>query len=442
MRVLGVIKGLLPNRSPVRLAWHRLKALAAAVRYRFPARSLIVIGITGTDGKTTTVGMTAHILHEAGIPVGALSTSFFRIRGKSWDNPTHKTSISPFAMQRFLRQCADEGCTHAVVECSSHGLVQHRNDFLWPRVTAITNISPEHLDYHGTMEQYRHDKSILFQMLRKDGVSVLNADDETFQEYTLLPAQWRIAWSASRSFSHPMGGRDCAIWTENVAVTPAGSSATVLSNVEEETRNLQLHIPGGFNIENALCAISCAHAVGVEIALGVKTLADFRGVPGRMESINTGQPFAVYVDFTITPNAYEKTLATVRQTLAPGARLLVLTGSCGNRMREKRPMIGKIVSEMADVVVVSEDETVTEDPLKVIDEVWAGVDQARCEAHKIPDRREAIRFLFKNAHPGDAVLLCGMGACSTMQTREGLRKWDEREVAKDLLKEIGRNIGV
>ncbi|NOS66759.1 MAG: UDP-N-acetylmuramyl-tripeptide synthetase [Candidatus Peribacteraceae bacterium] len=435
MSIIRRLKNLIGARHPVRMAWHHLKALIAALRYGFPARKLTVIAITGTDGKTTTVAMTAHILHESGIAVGAVSTSFFRIKDKTEENPTHKTSISPFAFQKFLRRCVNAGCTHAVTEISSHGLVQHRNDFLWPAVAAITNISPEHLDYHGTMEQYKKDKAILFRMLKKDGVSVLNADDETYEEYRSIPAGWRIAWSSSHAFASAMNDHDCGFWASDIQETAGGISASLQCNAEEDTWNLQLKIPGLFNLENALCAISCAHAAEVSVDQAVNALGTFPGVPGRLERIDEDQLFAVYVDFTVTPNAYEKTLSAIRATLAPGGRLLVLTGSCGDRMPEKRPVIGKIVSELADVVVVSEDETITEDQHKVIDEVWAGIDQNAVEAHKIFDRREGIRFLLKNAQAGDAVALCGMGACTTMQTREGLRKWDEREVARSLLRQ-------
>ncbi len=483
-QLLQHVKGLLPDRHPARLTWHWLKAFMAALRYGFPARNLTVIGITGTDGKTTTVSMTAHILHEAGIAIGAVSTSFFRIKGTIEENPTHKTSMSPFIFQKFLHRCVREGCTHVVAEISSHGLVQHRNDFLWPTVAAITNISPEHLDYHGTMEQYTQDKAILFRMLRKDGASILNANDETYDEYRKIPTRWRIAWSSSHTFASAVtqrGGRapaladpernvpfdsssmrseslrapfsfrrgpkgprfsrrvndhECAFWSTEIQEEPQGLRATVHCNAEEDTWNLHVNIPGRFNLENALCAISCAHAVGVAVDRAVSALASFPGVPGRMERIDEGQLFSVYVDFTVTPKAYERTLSAIRATLAPGNRLLVLTGSCGNRMPEKRPMIGKIVSEMADVVVVSEDETVTEDPQKVLDEVWVGIDQNKTEAHQIFDRREGIAFLFKNAREGDAVALCGMGACTTMQTRKGLRPWDEREVARELLRNI------
>ncbi|MBI3618697.1 UDP-N-acetylmuramoyl-L-alanyl-D-glutamate--2,6-diaminopimelate ligase [Candidatus Peregrinibacteria bacterium] len=423
-----ILKRWIGQRSGIRLGWHWAKAFAAALRFGFPAKKLRIIAVTGTDGKTTTVAMIAHILHEQGIPVGAVSTSFMRIRETIEQNPTHKTSLSPFALQKFLRRCVKERCTTVVVEASSHGLVQHRLDFLWPEVAAITNTSLEHLDYHGTMEQYRMDKGILFWMLQGKGTKILNADDETFAMYLLIPSQKSITYSADSNSSVP--------WSlSNITVTPTSSSATVTSRSGGESKDIPLtiNLPGSFNLENALCAIACASTVGIPFEKSIPPLASFTGVPGRMERIDEGQPFLVFVDFTVTPRAYEKTLGAAKQMLQPGKRLLVLTSTCGDRMREKRPMIGKIVSELADVVIVTEDETLTEDPLQTIEDVWAGIDQSRCQAQKILDRREAIAKLFSLAKPGEIVLLCGMGACTTMQTREGLLPWDEREVARELL---------
>lgn len=429
--LLSRFKKLLPDRHPLRLGWHRLKAWWAALRCGFPARGLTIIGITGTDGKTTTTGMAAHILRTCGVPAGAVSTSFFRVLDTVEQNPTHKTSLSPVTLQRFLRRCANAGCTTVVVEASSHGLVQHRLDYLRPSVAAITNIALEHLDYHGTMEQYRKDKSILFSMLRGKGTKVLNRDDDTYAEYRRIASDKTAAYSAQRATA----GHDADLWLTNVAIATDSSSAQLHARIggTEVSLPLQLSIPGSFNLENALCAIAAVSAVGIPPAKAAAALRTFAGIPGRMERIDEGQPFSVFVDFTVTPQAYEKALAALRGMLAPG-RILVLTGSCGNRMREKRPLIGKIVSEGADVVVVTEDETLTEDPLKVMDEVWAGVDQARCEAHRIPDRRAAIGRLLRLARPGDVVALCGMGACTTMQTLQGLRPWDEREVARELLR--------
>lgn len=413
------LRELLPPRHPLRLLWHRGKAAAAALTYAFPARKLVVIGLTGTDGKTTTVGMTSHILHTAGIAAGALSTAQFRIRGDVAPNALQKTSPSPFAIQRFLRRCVRAGCTHVVLECSSHGLVQGRLAWTWPSVAAVTNTTPEHLDYHGTMEQYRKDKGILFRMLRGRGTKILNADDESYALYHTIPSTQTIAYSPTRDAS---------------ALQATTTSCAAVLRIDNEDHALHLAIPGTFNVGNALCAIACARAVGVPTATAVEALRTFPGIPGRMEYIDEGQHFSVYVDFTVTPEAYRKTLAALRSQLPTGRRLLVLTGSCGDRMREKRPTIGKICSELADVVIVANEDPYTEDPAKIIDEVWAGIDQSKTHAQRIPDRRAAIEFLLQKAEPGDIVLLCGKGSDMTMWTKEGQVPWNERAIARELIR--------
>ncbi|OGJ58423.1 hypothetical protein A2635_02690 [Candidatus Peribacteria bacterium RIFCSPHIGHO2_01_FULL_51_9] len=401
--MLSFLRRLIPNRHPIRLAWHHGKALAAAIWYGFPARNLTIIGITGTDGKTTTVGMLAHIFEYSGIRAGALSTAFFRIGNAIHWNATQKTSPSPFAIQRFLRECVKEHCTHAVLECSSHGLVQGRLNFTWPTVAAITNVTPEHLDYHGSLEQYVKDKGLLFMILKKSGTKILNKDDDFFEEYARIPS------SKIRTYS--------------------------LSDPIVQT--IELQIPGNFNIENALCAIQCAKALGLPSKQSIEALKKFTGIPGRMEWIDEGQTFSVFIDFTVTPAAYEKTLHTARSMLGSGKRLLVLTGSCGDRMREKRPVIGKICAELADTVVVTNEDPYTEDPEQIINEVWQGIEKnmkPNLIAKKIPDRRDAISFLLTQAKPGDIVLLCGKGSDTTMWMKEGQVPWNEREIVREILR--------
>ena len=431
---LRPLKNILGHRNLLRMGWHAAKSFAAALSHGFPARSLTVIGITGTDGKTTTVGMTAHILHKYGIACGALSTAFFRVRDDVTWNATQKTSPSPFVVQKFLRKLVRAGCTHAVLECSSHGLVQGRTNWTWPHVAAITNTSPEHLDYHGTMEQYRADKGILFRMLNGRGVKILNAHDETYALYKEIPSSYTIAYSADETW--PQNGVADHLWLTDTAVRTTGASATLHRSRDTNLRTLSLPIAGAFNLENALCAIGCAVACGVGIDGAVTALSSFTGVPGRIERIDEGQPFAVFVDFTVTPASYERTLGTVRDMLGAGKRLLVLTGSCGDRMKEKRPQIGRICSNLADVVVVSNEDPYSEDPEKIIDEVWAGIDQSRTQAHRIADRLEAIKFLFATARPGDAVLLCGKGSDTTMWVKNGQIPWNEREIARELLRKM------
>jgi UDP-N-acetylmuramoyl-L-alanyl-D-glutamate--2,6-diaminopimelate ligase len=433
MSALSALKSLVPEQSPVRLAWHKAKALAAAARYGMPARTLTVIGVTGTDGKTTTVGMVAHILNVTGRATGALSTAYFRVGDEVRWNATQKTSPSPFVIQKFLRTLVAKDCTHAVLEVSSHGLVQSRMICTWPRVAGITNLSPEHLDYHGTMDEYQKAKKKLFLMLGGKGTKVLNAADRTFADYSSVPAAKSVHYSTASQ--PPAEGSAQPLWSEHAVFDREGIRATVHTGaLNAETHELFLPMAGAFNLDNALCAIGCAIGCGVPVADAIRALKDFRGIPGRMERIDEGQDFAVFVDFTVTPAAYEKTLGTLKAMLKPGQRLLALTGSCGDRMKEKRPHVGRIVSEHADVMVVANEDPYTEDPQSIIDEVWAGVDQSKTEAHRIFDRRDAIAFLLENAKPGDIVVLCGKGSDTTMWVKEGKIPWNEREIVRGMLK--------
>ena len=432
------LKSRIGPQSPLRLGWHFSKAFFAAMRYGFPARALTVIGITGTDGKTTTVSMTAHILRCAGIRCGALSTAFLQIGEETQWNATQKTSPSPLIVQRFLRDLRKAGCTHAVLECSSHGLVQGRTHYTWPKIAAITNTSAEHLDYHGTMEQYRSAKAKLFLVLKGKGTKVLNGGDGSFDLLTNIASGHTVVYGAGSCKRE--AGSDVVMNISDVIATSTSSNAML--NVQQKgfplpASRLQLPIPGSFNLENALCAIGCALGAGIPVEKSLEALQTFRGVPGRLEHIDEGQPFAVFVDFTVTPAAYERTLGTIRSMLEPGRRILVLTGSCGDRMREKRPIVGKLCSTLADVVVVTNEDPYTEDPQKIIDEVFAGIDQSACEAHRIFDRREAMRFLFEQAQPGDIFILCAKGSDTTMWTAQGQIPWNEREIARELLRTPG-----
>ncbi len=420
--MLQHLKSLVPERHPLRIVWHKGKVFLAALAYGFPAKKLTVIGITGTDGKTTTVGMVTHILLANEKKTGAASTAYFQVNDVVEENETHLTSISPFTLQKFLRRLVREECEYAVIEMSSHGLVQGRVDYTYPFVAGITNTALEHLDYHGSMEQYRKDKGLMFRMLKAQGAMVLNAADESISMYRKM--------STGKVIEYGTPGSDLRL--KNVKADPMSSKATL--ETPSKRVALELSIPGTFNLENAMCAIACANAVGVSLEDAASSLCTFTALPGRMERIDEGQDFSVFVDFSVSPQSYEKGLEALRAMVGDTGRVLVLCSSCGNRMEEKRPIIGKICSRLADIVVVTEDETYGEDPHKVQEEVWAGVDQSACEAHKIFDRREAITFLLENACKGDAVILCGMGPFSTFTRLEGRFPWDERMIAREVLK--------
>ncbi len=432
--VIHQLKRLIPEQHPLRLAWHKSKAFAAALRYGFPAKKLTVIGVTGTDGKTTTVGMIAHILQKSSIRVGALSTAFFQINEIITWNATQKTSPSPFTVQKFLRKLVREGCTHAVLEYSSHGLVQGRMLFTWPLVAGITNVSEEHLDYHGSMKEYIRAKSLLFRMIRKNGTKVLNGNDETYSIYNKISTHRTTGYTTNGYFGQAEDTDEPDFWTGKIHIQPDGSVAEIFCNTEKKLEPLTLSIVGTFNVDNALCAIGCAHAAGIPINDCIRSLKSFSGVPGRMERVDEGQNFSVYIDFTVTPKSYESTLTTLKKLLHHGKKLLVLTGSCGDRMKEKRPLVGKIVSDYADIMVVTNEDPYTEDPEKIIDEVWAGIDQKKTEAHRMSGRKEAMQFLLGKANSGDIVIFCGKGSDTTMWVKNGQIPWNEREIVRSLLK--------
>ena len=432
-----LLKKLIPDTHPVRILYHRSRNILAAFFQGFPAQRLHVTCITGTDGKTTTVAMLSHILHSCGKKSGAVSTAFFEINGVREPNPTQKTSVDAKTLQRFLRRVADAGCTHAIVEASSHGLLQGRLLGITPAVAAITNVSMEHLDYHGSMDQYIAAKGILFRSMKGLGTKVLNADDRTFAAYSSIPSTTTIPYSPGKQFSEIHGDQN-------------GCSAIV--TIDGQSIPLAIPIPGIHNLENALCAVSCAKALGIDPCESIPTLKSFNGAGGRMELIDCGQPYKIFIDFTVTPAAYERTLASARKIAGTG-RLLVLTGSCGDRMREKRPLVGELCGRMANVTIVTNEDPYTEDPEKIIDEVLAGVskdiphfigtDSAPKQSNqpnkfcvRISDRLEAIRYILSLAKAGDVVLLCGKGADITMMTKQGQVPWVEREIVRKELERI------
>lgn len=449
-----LIKKIIGETSIALLFWHRFKAFVATLRYGFPAHSLTVIGITGTDGKTTTVAMTAHTLNAVGKKTGALSTAFFQVGNDIRWNPTQKTSPSPFVVQKFLRELVRSGCTHAVVECSSHGLLQGRMNYTWPMVGAITNIAEEHLDYHKTMDAYMDAKGLLFRMLRKKyGVKILNADDRSYARYLEIKTPWTIHCSSRRDFTQESGASKCGLWMTDQKATPTEISGVLHGNINHEACSVSIPMAGLYNLQNALTAIACVHAVNVSLDNAVEALRTFRGVSGRMERIDAGQSFSAFIDFTVTPQAYEATLRTLRSSMQSGNRLLVLTGSCGDRMREKRPIVGRICAELADVTVVTNEDPYTEDPEKIIDEVLSGIpstvkiyrgqNAVPCDEQplqkvcvRISDRREAIRFILREASTGDIVLFCGKGADITMMTASGQVPWVEREIVTEELRSL------
>ncbi len=435
----SILHKLFPHTHPARLFAHRFSNWCIALWYFFPARKLEVIAVTGTDGKTTTVAMIAHILQAQGVKYGAVSTAFFEVNGQREPNPTQKTSVSSRLLQQFLSRLVQRGCTHVVIEASSHGLAQGRLAGIHPSIAVITNISDEHLDYHGTLEEYIEAKGLLFRKLCRGGTKILNKDDQSFAQLSQIKTSQSIYYSPKLQLHELRTESGC-------------TKATVA--YEGRTLSLSLHLHGLFNAYNALAALAAARALGIPPEESVHSLESFQGAGGRMEEVSAGQPFRIFIDFTVTPNAYEKTLHSVRE-LAKEHKLIVVTGSCGDRMKEKRPIIGAMCTKLSDITIVTNEDPYTEDPEKIIDDVLRGVPStmkvlrgvATHDVHLLghqkicireSDRRTAIHLALQLASEGDIVLLCGKGSDTTMMTATGQVPWNEKQVVLELLKKSSK----
>ncbi len=413
---------------PLRLSWHRLKAILAVLIYAYPARNLKVIGITGTNGKTTTTHMVEHLLRSAGKKVGMASTSEFVINGRRRVNDSKKTTLSPFATQKFLAECRKAGLEYVVIESSSHALHQSR---LWGIpffAAAITNITHEHLDYHGDMDHYAAAKRLLFEMVAqnrkcKERTFVLNAADHYYDFFNLLDCPNKINFSLNSK----------GLSASDLVVGPAGTHFKLSYNGNETKAHLPM--TGDFNVENALAACGVALACNIDLKDIAHHLGSFKGVPGRMERIKSSEGFEVLVDFALTPDALERLYSTLRASA--NGRLIGIIGSCGDRDQSKRPVMGKIVADYSDITIVTDEEPYTEDPLKIMQAILEGAKEKATlnkDLFLIEDRKAAIEFAVKQAQKGDLIVLTGMGSFTTRTMNDGPISWDDREEARKALK--------
>ncbi|MCC6240507.1 MAG: UDP-N-acetylmuramoyl-L-alanyl-D-glutamate--2,6-diaminopimelate ligase [Phycisphaerales bacterium] len=362
--------------------------------YGNPSRSMKVLGITGTNGKTTTAYLIRHLLQSAGRRCGMIGT--VEIDDGVTCTPAEMTTPSAIDVARLLSQMRANGCNACVMETSSHALDQHRVDGITFAAGAFTNLTGDHLDYHHTMQQYADAKARLFTQLGRDAVAVVNADDE----YAGHMIRHSSARRAQFSITHPgdyqaTNIRASAQGSEFLLTTPHGQQQT------------SLRLIGQHNIENALCAAAIAgEALGLTLKQIAAGLGDATGAPGRLQVVQIGQPFAVLVDYAHTDDALENVLTALRP-LASG-QLRVLFGCGGDRDRTKRPRMARTATRLADVVYITSDNPRTEDPQAIIAEICAGLNPSS-SALVEPDRQKAINQIIADAQPGDIVLLAGKG---------------------------------
>lgn len=408
----------------------------AAAFYDFPGKKLTVLGVTGTDGKTTTCNLLYHILRAAGIKAGIISTVNAIIGDNVLDTGFHVTTPDAPDVQFYLSQMVEAGLTHVVLETTSHGLHQHRVDASMYDIALVTNITHEHLDQHGSYESYRAAKGRLFELLEatppkpqgNPRLGVLNRDDEKSYEYLKeLPGFRQVSYGL---------GEGADVRAENIQYLPSGLVFDVIGPEFRVTVNSPL--VGAFNVSNCLAALTAAVlGLGIDPAQAAQGLARLTGISGRMERIDLGQSFTAIVDFAHTPNALKNAIETARK-LTRG-RVIVAFGSAGLRDKEKRRMMAEISAELADLTVLTAEDPRTEPLDGILEEMAAGA-LARGGVEgitfwRIPDRGAAIRFLLELASPGDVVMACGKGHEQSMCFGATEYSWDDRTALRAALSE-------
>lgn len=407
------IRCLIPN-WVVNSFFHWPIAFLAAFVYCYPARRLKIIGVTGTDGKTTTATLIYQILLQAEKKVALISTVSAKIGKKEIPTGFHVTSPHPRKLQALLKKIANQGYEYVVLEVTSHGLEQHRVLGINFLVGVITNATHEHLDYHGTYQSYLRAKAKLFENVK---IAVLNRDDNSYQH---LAAKTQ----------------------KNKQIKVATYGIRNKADFTLRTFQFKTSLPGEYNQYNCLAAIAATASLGISLKKIRQAVAGFKGIKGRMEKIEEGQDFQVIVDFAHTPNGLENALKTLKEKKPH--RLIVVFGCAGLRDARKRPKMGKIATRLANISVLTAEDPRTEDVNKIIDQIAQGCQKAggveKRTFFRLPDRSQAIRFAIqKLAKKGDIVVVCGKGHEQSMCFGATEKPWSDQEEARKALRSLKKD---
>jgi len=430
MEALFRVKGLIKKILPIFLIdwYHFLLAFLAALIYRFPSyqRRLKIIGVTGTNGKSTVVKMVSSILEEAGFSTAYSSSIKFKIGKREKKNVLRMTMPGRFQLQKFLREALNNNCQYVILEVTSEGIKQHRHRFVNFDVALITNLAPEHIEAHGSFEKYREAKGKLFRVTQ--GIHILNLDDENINYF--------LKFSAKKKYFYGLGMEEGQENEEGekakhkrLATEYKADSNGIAFKIDSIL--FKLSLLGIFNISNSLAAISVALSQGLDLETCKRSLEKIKGIPGRMETV-ISEPFKVLVDYAFTPNALEKVYQTVRELRAKnqGSKMICVLGAAGGgRDKWKRPVLGKIAAKYCDTIFITNEDPYDEDSMEIINQVAEG---AGLRAEKILDRREAIKQSLKYAKPGDILIITGKGSEPCICVAGGRKiPWDDREVVRE-----------
>ncbi len=392
-------------------------ALVSAAYFEHPSEKLTMIGVTGTNGKTTVTTLLKHMLEEAAdAKVGLIGTNGNMIGSETFH--TEHTTPESYEVQKLLRQMVDAGCTHCVMEVSSHSLVLHRVAGIRYDIGMFLNLTQDHLDFHETMENYAEAKALLY---RQSKYVILNRDDQ-WSDFMLKKVEGPHATFSTEDNHADFVAKDVRLSPEGVRfILVAGASLLRCS----------LAIPGMFSVYNALAVMAAAAHLGIPGDRAAAALATSKGVKGRAELLQTDGDYTLLIDYAVTPDAVENILNTAREFTR--GRLVFLFGCGGDRDKLKRPIMGRIAGEKADFVIVTSDNPRTEDPKAIIEDILPGLKKTRKPYVVRPDRREAIEYAIENHKDGDVIILCGKGHEDYQIIGKEKIHMDEREIVAEIL---------
>lgn len=431
MSFRSIIKKIIPRNlfAKIEPLGHLLEAIIFNTINGFPSRGLKVIGVTGTNGKTTTAFLIHRMLHEAGYKVGLMSTVGYGVGDNITPQVHHMTNVSVPEMMKRLKWMKRQKIEWLVLETTSHALAQNRVWGVPYSIAVFTNITHEHLAYHGTFERYREAKRKLFVLTNKNKkgfrAGVVNAEDpscDVFVDSIANPVTYGIQAGDLRA--------------ENVQLTT--KKVTYKAHINEESYEITCQIPGTFNVYNSLAVVAVGRIIGLNKSQIEKGIAALKGVEGRMTTVEEGQAFTVIVDYAHTPDSFEKLFKDMKPTVK--GKLIVLFGSLGQGDKGKRPLQGKLAGEYADEVIICEEDDRKEDGQSILDDIASGAEAAGKIRDKdiflVHDRPEAIAFAFSRAKRDDTVLLLGKGHEKTIEHADGEHPWDEVGAARGALKRL------
>ncbi len=433
--MLQKLKSLISLDNPLRLWYHLARAIIANIKYGFPSKGMTIIGVTGTNGKTTTSNIIAEWLRASGKKVFMFTTVNIIVGDEVFTNHTKMTSPDAFELQKWLQIAKKEGCEIAVIETASHGIKMNRIWGIDYDICVLTNITQDHLDLHKTMDDYVNTKLQIFKKLmyyqRKPGVKktwIINAESDYKERF--------LAETYDSLFTY---GRWYDANVKAIDIKNTKNAMSFRVSMPWQDINVETKLRWDFNVSNILAAISVFASLWIDRKTIEEIIPTIHVIPGRMEEVKSKDGFSIFIDYAHTADALENVLGTLQEMKWKG-RVITVFGCTGDRDTSKRPVMGQVVSKLSDVVLVTQDDDYTENTGKIIKDILPGIDRKQWEDFWIiPDRREAIRTALVMAKKDDIILIAGKWDEHALITNQGPIEWHEKTIVEEMLKEIEDN---